>query len=69
MTGELPHLNPEGEVHMVDVGGKDVSVRRATAEARVRMSPGLTERLPELPSEPWQRSGSPGSWPPRRPPN
>lgn len=45
MTGELPHLNPEGEVHMVDVGGKDVTVRRATAEARVRMSPGLTERL------------------------
>lgn len=45
MTGELPHLNTEGEVHMVDVGGKDVTVRRATAEARVRMSPGLTERL------------------------
>src|SRR5690606_37472874 len=45
MTENLPHLNPEGEVHMVDVGRKDVTTRRATAEARVRMSPELTERL------------------------
>lgn len=45
MTENLPHLNPEGEVHMVDVGRKDVTTRRATAEARVRMSPELSERL------------------------
>ena len=45
MTEILPHLNPEGEVHMVDVGRKDVTTRRATAEARVRMSPELSERL------------------------
>jgi cyclic pyranopterin phosphate synthase len=31
------HLNARGEVHMVDVGGKDVTVRQATARARVRM--------------------------------
>jgi len=45
MTGGLPHLTPEGEVHMVDVGEKEVTARRATAEAHVRMSPELTERL------------------------
>src|SRR5690606_35338139 len=45
MTGELPHLNPEGEVHKLDLGGKDVTVRRVTPEARVRRAPGLTERL------------------------
>jgi cyclic pyranopterin phosphate synthase len=31
------HLTAKGEVHMVDVGGKDVTVRHAAARARVRM--------------------------------
>ena len=35
---ELPHLTESGDVHMVDVGDKPVTVRRATAEALVRMS-------------------------------
>jgi cyclic pyranopterin monophosphate synthase len=34
---------------MVDVGGKPVSRRRAGARAFVRMSPGTTARLAELP--------------------
>lgn len=45
MKDQLPHLNPEGEVHMVDVGPKDVTTRRATAEARVKMSPELAARF------------------------
>lgn len=33
----LSHLTSEGHAHMVDVGGKDVTARRAVARARVRM--------------------------------
>ncbi len=42
---ELTHLNPAGEAHMVDVGAKDVTSRRATAEARVSMRPATLTRL------------------------
>ena len=31
MTGGLTHLNEKGEAHMVDVGGKDSTRRRAVA--------------------------------------
>lgn len=41
----LTHLTEEGEVHMVDVGGKEVTERRATAEAIVVLSDGLADRL------------------------
>jgi molybdenum cofactor biosynthesis protein MoaC len=34
----LSHVDEEGRARMVDVGGKPVSVRAATAEGRVRMS-------------------------------
>lgn len=34
----LTHLTREGDAHMVDVGEKDVTARRALARARVRMS-------------------------------
>ena len=34
----LTHLTREGHAHMVDVGAKDVTARRAIARARVRMS-------------------------------
>ena len=37
--GESTHLDSEGRARMVDVGAKDVTHRRAVAEARVRMSP------------------------------
>jgi cyclic pyranopterin phosphate synthase len=33
----LSHLTRQGHAHMVDVGEKDVTSRRATARARVRM--------------------------------
>lgn len=34
----LTHLTRDGNAHMVDVGEKDVTARKATARARVRMS-------------------------------
>ncbi|HET6448582.1 MAG TPA: cyclic pyranopterin monophosphate synthase MoaC [Conexibacter sp.] len=37
--GELTHLDDAGRARMVDVGGKDVTARRALAQAVVRMSP------------------------------
>ena len=36
---ELTHLDDAGRARMVDVGGKDVTARRALAQAVVRMSP------------------------------
>lgn len=39
MSDSLSHLNPAGEVHMVDVGGKTITQRMATAESFVTMSP------------------------------
>jgi len=35
----LSHLNKDGEAHMVDVGGKDISQRQATASSTVKMLP------------------------------
>ncbi len=49
MPEELSHVDESGAVHMVDVGGKPLSRRRARARAFVRMSPGTAARLGELP--------------------
>jgi cyclic pyranopterin monophosphate synthase len=38
-VGDLTHLDDAGRARMVDVGGKDVTARRALARAVVRMSP------------------------------
>ncbi len=46
---ELSHLDEAGNVRMVDVGGKPVSRRRATARATVTMAPETAKRLRELP--------------------
>jgi cyclic pyranopterin monophosphate synthase len=42
---ELTHLNERGEVHMVDVGDKEVTRRTAIAEGFVNMSPELVARI------------------------
>jgi len=42
---ELTHLNEAGEVHMVDVGEKEVTRREAVAEGVVRMGSELVERF------------------------
>jgi cyclic pyranopterin monophosphate synthase len=47
--GELSHVSESGDVHMVDVGGKPMSRRRAVARATVRMAPETARRLRELP--------------------
>lgn len=41
----VSHLSARGEAHMVDVAAKPESLRRAVAEARVRMLPATAERL------------------------
>ena len=47
--GELSHVGETGDVHMVDVGAKPMSRRRAVARATVRMAPETARRLRELP--------------------
>jgi cyclic pyranopterin phosphate synthase len=46
---DLSHVDETGRVRMVDVGGKDVSRRRAVAHASLRMAPTTARRLRELP--------------------
>src|SRR3954453_23165749 len=46
---ELSHVDETGAVRMVDVGGKEVSRRRAIARAEVRMAAETARRLRELP--------------------
>jgi cyclic pyranopterin monophosphate synthase len=46
---ELSHVDESGAVRMVDVGGKELSRRRAVARAEVRMGPETARRLRELP--------------------
>jgi len=41
----LSHLSARGEAHMVDVGGKSETLRRAVARAHVRMQAATVERL------------------------
>jgi cyclic pyranopterin monophosphate synthase len=48
-VSDLSHVDAEGGVRMVDVGGKALSRRRATARATVRMAPETARRLRELP--------------------
>lgn len=45
MSDRLTHLTEDGHAHMVDVGRKDVTERRATARARVQMSPDAFAKL------------------------
>ena len=46
---ELSHVDETGGVRMVDVGGKELSRRRATARAEVRMAAETARMLRELP--------------------
>ena len=42
---ELSHFNAAGEAHMVDVGDKEVTRRRAVAEGWIRMEPATLQRI------------------------
>ena len=46
---DLSHVDETGDVHMVDVGAKPLSRRRAVAVATVRMAAETARRLRELP--------------------
>ena len=48
-AGQLSHVAPSGDVHMVDVGRKRQSRRRAVARGRVRMAPATVQQLGALP--------------------
>lgn len=39
MSGSLTHLNARGEAHIVDIGGKPVTARRAVARATLEAQP------------------------------
>jgi cyclic pyranopterin phosphate synthase len=39
VTGKLTHLNERGEAHIVDIGGKAVTARRAVARATLEAQP------------------------------
>lgn len=46
MSG-FSHLNEAGEANMVDVSGKETTVRRAVAEGRLRMAPATLREILE----------------------
>ena len=46
---DLSHVDEEGRLRMVDVGGKEVSRRRAAARASLHVASGTARRLRELP--------------------
>ena len=48
-TSELSHVAPTGDVHMVDVGAKPSTRRRAVARGQVRMAPKTAAALTALP--------------------
>jgi cyclic pyranopterin monophosphate synthase len=45
----LSHVDESGDIHMVDVGSKPMSRRRATAAAAVTMAAATARQLRELP--------------------
>jgi cyclic pyranopterin phosphate synthase len=45
--GELSHIGPDGAARMVDVGGKQPTERKATAQAVVRMKPETAKLIAE----------------------
>ena len=45
MTQPLTHLNQKGEAHIVDVGGKDITARRAVARATLEARPATVEAI------------------------
>ena len=48
-VSDLSHVDAEGSVRMVDVGGKPLARRRASARARVTMAADTARRLRDLP--------------------
>jgi cyclic pyranopterin phosphate synthase len=49
VSESLSHVDEGGRVRMVDVGGKEVSLRKAVAHASLRMAPETARQLRDLP--------------------
>lgn len=45
MSDQLNHFNARGEAHMVDVGSKAVTARRAVAEGEIHMQADTVQRI------------------------
>ena len=45
MSDRLTHLNERGEAHIVDIGGKAITTRRAVARARIEAQPATIEAI------------------------
>ena len=45
MSARLTHLNDKGEAHIVDVGGKPATARRAVARARIEAQPATVDAI------------------------
>ncbi len=45
MSAELTHLNERGEAHIVDIGGKPVTARRAVARATLEALPATIDAI------------------------
>ncbi|HEX4297195.1 MAG TPA: cyclic pyranopterin monophosphate synthase MoaC [Devosia sp.] len=45
MSARLTHLNDKGEAHIVDIGGKAVTARRAVARARLEAEPATLDAI------------------------
>jgi cyclic pyranopterin phosphate synthase len=45
VSDKLTHLNERGEAHIVDIGGKAVTTRRAVAHARLEAQPATVEAI------------------------
>ena len=45
MSARLTHLNERGEAHIVDIGGKAVTARRAVARATLEAKPATIEAI------------------------
>ena len=45
MTKPLTHLNQKGEAHIVDVGSKDITARRAVARATLEAKPETVDAM------------------------
>ncbi len=45
MASRLTHFNAAGEAHMVDVGGKAISSRRAVADGWISMQPSTLQHI------------------------
>ena len=45
MSARLTHLNEKGEAHIVDIGGKPVTARRAVARATLEAEPATVDAI------------------------